>query len=38
MGMGLSICSIVDSHRGRLWATENPEHGPTFHLALPEMR
>jgi len=39
LGMGLSISrSIIDSHRGRLWATANPDHGATFHLALPEMR
>ena len=39
LGMGLSISrSIMDSHRGRLWATANPEHGATFHLALPGMR
>jgi PAS domain S-box-containing protein len=39
LGMGLSISrSIIDSHRGRLWATENPDHGATFHLALPGMR
>jgi signal transduction histidine kinase len=39
LGMGLSISrSIIDSHRGRLWATANPEHGATFHLALPGMR
>ena len=38
LGMGLSISrSIIDSHRGRLWATANPEHGATFHLALPGM-
>jgi signal transduction histidine kinase len=39
LGMGLSISrSIIDSHRGRLWATANPDHGATFHLALPAMR
>ena len=39
LGMGLSISrSIIDSHRGRLWATANPSHGATFHLALPGLR
>jgi signal transduction histidine kinase len=39
LGMGLSISrSIIDSHRGRLWATANPDHGATFHIALPGMR
>jgi signal transduction histidine kinase len=39
LGMGLSISrSIIDSHRGRLWATANPEHGATFHFALPGIR
>ena len=39
LGMGLAISrSIVDGHRGRLWATANPDYGATFHLALPGMR
>src|SRR6266849_4926670 len=39
LGMGLSIGrSIMDGHRGRLWATANPGHGATFHFALPAMR
>jgi C4-dicarboxylate-specific signal transduction histidine kinase len=39
LGMGLSISrSITDAHRGRLWATANPDHGATFHFALPAMQ
>lgn len=38
-GVGLSISrSIMDGHRGRLWATRNPGHGTTFHFALPAIR
>jgi len=36
LGMGLSISrSIVDAHAGRLWASVNPDHGITVHMALP---
>ncbi|WP_158261431.1 MULTISPECIES: sensor histidine kinase [Pirellulaceae] len=36
MGMGLSISqSIVNAHRGEIWATQNANRGVTFHVRLP---
>jgi signal transduction histidine kinase/integral membrane sensor domain MASE1 len=36
LGLGLTICrSIVTAHGGKLWATNNPEIGATFHFVLP---
>lgn len=36
LGMGLNISrSIIEAHQGRLWATQNPDCGMTFHFTLP---
>lgn len=36
LGVGLEVCrSIIESHRGAIWAENNPERGATFHFTLP---
>lgn len=39
LGLGLAIChTIVSTHGGRLWATNNPDRGATLHIVLPVRR
>lgn len=36
LGMGLALCrSIVEAHRGRLWARANAPFGAVFQFVLP---
>lgn len=36
IGLGLAICgTIIRTHRGRLWATNNQGQGATFHFQIP---
>jgi C4-dicarboxylate-specific signal transduction histidine kinase len=36
LGMGLSVTrSIVEAHRGRIWAEPNPDAGMAFHFTVP---
>ena len=38
MGMGLAFSrSIIEAHRGSLWATANEEAGATFQFSLPAL-
>jgi signal transduction histidine kinase len=35
-GLGLSLSrTILEEHRGRLWASPGKDHGATFHIQLP---
>jgi C4-dicarboxylate-specific signal transduction histidine kinase len=39
LGLGLSICrSIIEGHRGRIWATANVPRGTAFHFTIPIAR
>lgn len=36
LGMGLEVCrAIIESHRGAIWAENNPDRGATFFFTLP---
>jgi signal transduction histidine kinase len=36
MGLGLAVCrTIIQVHRGSLWATNNAACGATLHFSLP---
>jgi signal transduction histidine kinase len=36
LGMGLSICrSIIEAHRGHLWASARTPHGTALRFTLP---
>jgi len=35
-GLGLSICyKIIEAHKGKIWATNNPNGGATFTIEIP---
>ena len=38
MGLGLAVCTtIIESHRGKLWASNNVERGASLHFRLPPL-
>ena len=34
LGLGLSICPIIESHGGRIWASSNAPRGAVFQFTL----
>lgn len=39
MGLGLAVCrSLIETHRGRLWATVNEPRGTRLHFVLPSQQ
>jgi PAS domain S-box-containing protein len=38
LGLGLAVCTtIIQTHQGRLWASNNPSRGATLHFTLPPL-
>jgi PAS domain S-box-containing protein len=38
IGLGLAVCvSIIQTHRGTIWATNNPSRGATLHFRIPAL-
>jgi PAS domain S-box-containing protein len=38
IGLGLAVCtSIIQTHRGTIWATNNPTGGATLHFSIPAL-
>jgi signal transduction histidine kinase len=38
IGLGLAVCvSIIHTHRGTIWAENNPARGATVHFRVPAL-